>query len=130
MQKKNELMAKFYRKIHLGIIMKPFAYVYSAIQVVIEALEKAKVAFDEGYNIAMAALSALQVSGGCINAESFAWCATPRFHISPMHYTCPDATKIFVNLPGGSGMQNIQLAKPLMPSGLCNINFPAIEAAI
>jgi hypothetical protein len=44
--------------------------------------------------------------GLVIPAESFAWALSPRSFISPTPYTLPggDATKIFVVLPGGSGV--------------------------
>jgi len=87
-------------------------------------------AVDKAYTTVMNTLTPLLSTGASIDAESFAWCCTPRSFISPMPYTCPDAGKLFVNLPGGSGLPKIELIKPLMPSGLCTINFAAIDAII
>ena len=55
--------------------------------------------------------------GLVIPAESFAWALTPRSFMSPMPYTNPDVGKIFVVLPGGSGVPP-EVLKPLLPSAL------------
>jgi len=58
-------------------------------------------------------------TGLVIPAESFAWALSPRSFISPMPYTLPggDATKIFIVLPGGSGVP-LEGIKSLLPSAL------------
>jgi len=43
-------------------------------------------------------------TGLVIPAESFALALSPRSFISPMPYISPDSGKIFVVLPGGSGV--------------------------
>ena len=55
--------------------------------------------------------------GLVIPAESFSWALTPRSFMSPMPYTNPDVGKIFVVLPGGSGVP-LEGIKPLLPSAL------------
>lgn len=140
MIKKNKLITKILRGAQFGVIMEPIAAVFSAIKVVEEGIKVAKDSFEEAYAIVINALKGLKVSGMCIPAEGMATTCTPRSYLSPMPYTSPDATKIFVNLPGGSGMQDLSLVKPFYPSavgttdvtsinGLISAAFPPIQTA-
>ena len=127
---KNKLLTKLLKAISLGWISKPIQAIATAIQAIQEALKVTQEAFDTAYNDAMTVINSLKAMGMQIDAESFAWAGTPRSFISPLPYTAPDARKVFVNLPGGSGMQSIELARPLMPSALSSIDFSALDAAI
>ena len=133
---KNELLAKILKPINFGIIAKPVAAAMSAIQAVRESLEIAQEAFQLAFDavkIVLDSLSSVPTSppGLVIPAESFAWALTPRSFMSLMPYTLPggDATKIFVVLPGGSGVP-LEGIKPLLPSALQSINFQAIDGVI
>lgn len=128
--KKNDLIKKLLRAIKDGWIAKPFMYVFTSIAAIQKALDAAQAVFDAAYTALIKLLSTLKVSGICIPAEGFAWTATPRSFMSPKPYTSPDAGKIFVNLPGGLGLQTIFATKPGLPSGLENINGKSIDAMI
>lgn len=128
---KNELLGKILKPINFGIIAKPVAAAMGAIQVIQQSLEVAQEAFQlafDGVKVVLDQLSNIP-TGLVIPAESFAWALSPRSFISPMPYTNPDTGKIFVVLPGGSGVP-IQAAKPLLPSALQSINFQAIDGVI
>lgn len=133
MIKKDYLLKQMLRPIKLGIIAKPIASVFVAIQAITIAMKAAQQAFDIAYSTAMAIISKLTLPGPGglgINAESFAWSLTPRSFISPKPYTCPDAAKIFVNLPGGAGLQSINFMSPLNPSAMATIDFSAMDTLL
>ena len=134
MVKKNELLEKILKPINFGIIAKPVAMAMSAIEVIRNALQVAQDAFNMAFDVIKMIISKLSLPGVApslvLPAESFAWALTPRSFMSPMPYTCPDAGKIFVVLPGGSGAQTINALKPLQPSALQDINIEAIDAVI
>lgn len=129
--KKNEELQKILKPINFGIIAKPVAMAYGAIDAVRQSLDIATLAFNLAYDIVMNVVNNLCAAaerppGLKIPAESFAWALTPRSFMSPMPYTNSDAGKIFVVLPGGSGLP-LQGAKPLMPSALENIDAQKID---
>lgn len=133
---KNELLGKILKPINFGVIAKPVAAAMGAIQAVQQSLEVAQEAFQLAFDAVKVVLDQLSSiptlpPGLVIPAESFAWALSPRSYISLMPYTLPggDATKIFVVLPGGSGVP-IQASKPMLPSALQSINFQAIDGVI
>lgn len=131
MIKKNKKIIKLLKPIKKGVAKKVTLKIASAVLAIQNAMDEASKVFNNLYSKVMLALQPLTTVGGlAINAESFALAATPRSFLSPMPYTCPDAKKVFINLPGGSGMQSITLAKPLMPSGLETIDFSSLDAII
>lgn len=131
MVKKNEYLTKILKPINMGVIAKPIAMMMVVVQQVQMALDIAQQAFDMAFAVAKQALDMLgkSIPGFVLPAESFAWTLSPRSFLSPMPYACPDAMKIFVTLPGGSGVP-IEALKPTCPSGLQNINIEAIDAII
>lgn len=131
---KNELLAKILKPIKFGIIAKPIAAAMGAIQVIQITLEIAQEAFQMIFDVVKIILDSLSSipslpPGLVIPAESFSWALTPRSFMSPMPYTNPDTGKIFVVLPGGSGVPP-EVLKPLLPSALQSINFQAIDGVI
>lgn len=131
---KNELLAKILKPIKFGVIAKPIAAAIGAIQVIQITLEIAQAAFQMIFDVVKIILDSLSSipslpPGLVIPAESFSWALTPRSFISPMPYTNPDVGKIFVVLPGGSGVPP-EVLKPLLPSALQSINFQAIDGVI
>lgn len=133
---KNELLGKILKPINFGIIAKPVAAAMGTIQIVQQSLEVTQEAFQLAFDSVKIVLDSLSKiptlpPGLVIPAESFAWALSPRSFISPMPYTLPggDATKIFVVLPGGSGVP-LEGSKPLLPSALQSINFQAIDDVI
>lgn len=131
---KNELLGKILKPINFGVIAKPVAAAMGAIQSVQQSLEVAQEAFQLAFDsvkIVLDQLSSIPTlpPGLVIPAESFAWALSPRSFISPMPYTNPDTGKIFVVLPGGSGVP-LEGIKPLLPSAIESINFQAIDGVI
>lgn len=131
---KNELLAKILKPIKFGVIAKPIAAAIGAIQVIQITLEIAQEAFQMVFDVVKIILDSLSSipslpPGLVIPAESFSWALTPRSFMSPMPYTNPDVGKIFVVLPGGSGVPP-EVLKPLLPSALQSINFQAIDGVI
>ena len=133
---KNELLGKILKPINFGIIAKPVAAAMGAIQTVQQSLEVSQEAFQLAFDAVKVVLDSLSKiptlpPGLVIPAESFAWALSPRSFISPTPYTLTggDATKIFVVLPGGSGVP-LEGIKPLLPSALQSINFQAIDGVI
>ena len=133
MVKKNELLEKILKPINFGIIAKPVSMAMQTIEVIRNALQVAQEAFNMAFDVVKMILSKLSLPsvapGLVLPAESFAWSLTPRSFISPMPYTCPDAGKIFVVLPGGSGAP-IQGLKPLLPSAIQDLNMESIDSVI
>lgn len=130
MMKFNEKLKQLLKPIKLGWISKPISYVFTAINAIVSAMEIAQKAFDAIYNTLIKTLQKLKITGVCIYAEGIAWTATPRSFIGGQPFTSPDVSKIFVNLPGGLGLQNVLLTKPLMPSAMQNINLSSIDSFI
>lgn len=131
---KNELLGKILKPINFGIIAKPVAAAMGSIQAIQNSLEVAQQAFQLAFDAVKIVLDSLSKiptvpPGLVIPAESFAWALSPRSFISLMPYIGPDTGKIFVVLPGGSGVP-IQVSKPLLPSALQSINFQAIDEVI
>lgn len=135
MVKKNELLKKILKPINFGIIAKPVAAAMAAIEVIRSTLEVAQIAFEQAFDMIKVIIdhmcsAADKPPGLKLPAESFAWSFTPRSFISPTPYTCGgDAGKIFVVLPGGSGVP-IEVQKALIPSALESINIQAIDEII
>lgn len=128
--KKNDAIKKLFSKAKLGVITKPIAKIFSAIEAVQAGIDSAKKTFEETYSIIITALEGLKVSGVCIPAESFAALATPRSVMSALPYAAPDASKIFVTFPGGSGAQNLNVIKPLLPSAMTTVDLNSLNTMI
>ena len=133
---KNKLLVKIMSEVKFGWITKPLAAMLSGLQALTKSIEEFKKMLMSTYDPTMAVLQNLTlfngvpfVGGLTIDANGFAWALTPRSFISPLPVgiTC-DMGKIFVNLPGAVGMDNIK--KAIMPSALMNMNFSAIDAVI
>lgn len=130
---KNKLLEKLLKPINFGIIAKPVAMAMQVINVIQEALSVAQEAFQLAFDAVEVVIQKLInvpiPTGLAIPAESFAWAFTFRSIMSIYPIPSPDAGKIFVVLPGGSGVP-LQGIKPLLPSALQNINMEAIDATI
>lgn len=131
---KNELLGKILKPVNFGVISKPVAAAMGTIQTVQSSLEVTQEAFQMAFDSVKIVLDSLSkiptvAPGLVIPAESFAWALSPRSFISPMPYTSSDTGKIFVVLPGGSGVP-IQTSKPMLPSALQSINFQTIDEII
>ena len=131
---KNELLQKLLKPINFGIIAKPVAMAISTIDTIRSSLEIYQDAFNmaiDTVKLILAKLTAIadKPPGLKIPGESFAWALTPRSFISSLPYTNPDSGKIFVVLPGGSGIP-LEMQKPLMPSAIENINVQSIDSII
>lgn len=131
LEKKNELLRKLLDKAKLGIITKPLSYILVGLDTIQKGIDYAKEGIDIGYNAAIKALESLaKVPGGtAIEAESFAFAATPRSFLSPMPITSPDTSKLFVNIPGGNG-SSLEIMKSTMPSAISSLDMNAIDSAI
>lgn len=131
MIKKNKLLLKILSPIKLGFIPKPLAAIAGAIDAINIAIAAAVEAFNYGYDIAMKALSSLAFAPGglCIKAESFAVALSPRSFISPMPYTCPDAGKIFIDLPGALSM-GTGVMKLALPGALTSTFLQVIDVIV
>ena len=131
MIKKNKLLLKILSPIKMGVIAKPLAAIGGAIDAINMAIKAAVEAFNYGYDIAMKALSSLAFAPGglCIKAESFAVALSPRSFISPMPYTCPDAGKIFIDLPGALSMGTGAM-KLALPGALTSTFLQVIDVIV
>lgn len=133
---KNKLLVKIMSEVKFGWITKPLAAMLSGLQALMNAIEEFKRMLMSVYDPTMAVLQNLTLFNGApfvggltIDANGFAWALTPRSFISPLPIgITSDMGKIFVNLPGAVGMDNIK--KAIMPSALMNMNFSAIDAVI
>lgn len=131
MIKKNKLLLKILSPIKMGFIAKPLAAIGGAIDAINTAIAAAVEAFNYGYDIAMNALNSLAFGPGglCIKAESFAVALSPRSFISPMPYTCPDAGKIFIDLPGALSMGTGAM-KLALPGALTSTFLQVIDVIV
>lgn len=133
MIKKTELIKKMMKPVKLGFIKKPLKVIFGAVEIILNAMEYAQMAFDMAYMYVYQVIDKIKIPLGPnlgLSGESYGWLLTPRSFMSPMPYTCPDATKVIVELPGGSGPQKIEAIKAAMPSGMQNINFQAIDETV
>jgi len=128
--KKNKLLERLYFPMILGYISAPLVYVVAGIQYIEQGIEIAEDALNNAYQTIMEALLSMKVTGLCIPAESFCWACSPRSFMSPLPYANPDASKIFIPLPGGSSGVDLSVFKPLMPSALENIDISSIDTML